>query len=199
VLALFLSLQLQKSMSLYKRQKEHFQDEDAEKINPLSDFVPNSDQENVNMVDDEPEKPPPVDYMQGVEDALPNFYIEADSKNGVKNDEEHEQTNVLDAEKSQDSVSASEGIKLEVNPVLDLGPEVKEEMPLAAEGVEGSTDPLPSTEIKDLSEDSGGSRNIEEVKLVDSKCDTLLNSTDMLFSEASETLSRIHHSPESTH
>lgn len=189
---------MQKSMSLYKRQKEHSQDEDAQKLKPVSDFVTNSSQENVNMVDDEPEKVPPVDNIQGVEDSLPDFDIEVDSENVVKNDEGPGQIDIPDTGKSEDSVFASEDIKLEVNPVLDLGPDVKEEMPLAAGGVEGSIDPLPSPEIKDLPEDCGGSTNIEEVKLVDSKCDPLLISTDM-FSEASETISRIHHSPESTH
>lgn len=189
---------MQKSVSLYKKQKEHSRDEDAQKLKPLNDFVPNSNQENVTMVDDEPEKVPPVDYIQGVEDSLPNFDIEVETKDVMQNDEGHGQIDIPDTEKSEDPVSASEDIKLEVNPILDLGPDVKEELPLAAGGVEGSTDPLPSSEIKDLPEDCDGSMIIEEVKLVDSKCDPLLISTDM-FTEASETISRIHHSPESTH
>ncbi|KAL1552747.1 titin [Salvia divinorum] len=200
----------QKSMSLYKRQKEHYQAEDAEKA--LSGFVPNSNQENMNVVDEKTEKLPPADDMQGLEGALPSFDIEDDPKNGMENDGGHAETNIPDgdlSEKMEDPVSASEHINLEVNSVLDPGPEEHDvEMPLAAEDVEGSSAPLPSSEMKDLAAESG--TNNEEVKLVDTtKSDPLLNSD--MFSEASEAmmpesivtgsvnLSRIHHSPESTH
>lgn len=200
-------------MSLYKKQKEHFQAEDAEKLKVLSDFVTNSNQENVNVVDDKTEKLPPVDDIQGLEDALPNFDIEEDPKNDMKIDEGHAETNTpvgTLSEKTEESVPASEHINLEVNSVLDLGPEEHDvEMPLSVEDVEGSSAPPPSSEMKELPAESDG--NDEEVKLVDTttKCDPLLNSD--MFSEASEAmmpesivtgsvnLSRIHHSPESTH
>ena len=197
-------------MSLYKRQKEHYQAEGAEKT--LSGPVPNSNQENMNVVDEKTEKLPPADDMQGVEDALPIFDIENDPKNGMDNDGGHAETNIPGgdiSEKMEDHVSVSEHINLEVNSVLDPGPEEHDVgMPLAAEDVEGSSDPLPSPETKDLAAESGS--NNEEVNLVDTtKSDPLLNSD--MFSEASEAmmpesivtgsvnLSRIHHSPESTH
>ncbi|XP_042034469.1 filaggrin-like isoform X2 [Salvia splendens] len=184
----------QKSMSLYKRQKtEHFQAEHAEKIKALSDFVPDSNQEKVN-VDDKIEELPPSENMQGGEDALPYSEIQEDPKNGTKNDEGHAVSDIpLGAlsEKMEDSVSASEPTNLE--------------MPLAAEDVEGSSAaPLLSSETKDLAAESGS--NNEEVNLVDTstKCDPLLSSD--MFSEASEAMMpksvnvcRIHHSPESTH
>ncbi|KAL1532200.1 filaggrin-like isoform X2 [Salvia divinorum] len=205
----------QKSMSLYKRQKkEHFQAEHAEKIKVLSDFVRDSNQEKVNVVDDKTEELPPSDNMQGVEDALPNSDIQEDPKNGMKNDEGHAETDIpvgTSSEKMEDSVSASEPTNLEVNSALDLGAEEHDvEVPLAAEDVEGSSAaPLPSSETKDLAAESGS--NNEEVNLVDTttKCDPLLSSD--MFSEASEAMmpesimtgsvnvSRIHHSPESTH
>ena len=204
MLAWFLSLQLQKSMSLYKRQKtEHFQAEHTEKIRVLSDFVPDSNQEKVNVVDDKAEELPPSDNMQGVEDALPNSDIQEDPKNGTKNDEGHAETDIpvgALSEKMEDSVSASEPTNLEVNSVLDLGPEEHD----AAEDVEDSSAaPLTSSETKDLAAESGS--NNEEVNMVDTtKCDPLLSSD--MFSEASEAMMpesvnvcRIHHSPESTH
>lgn len=200
----------QKSISLYKRQKEEFQAKNAEKLKVLNELVPDSNQENVNVVDDTTEKLPPADDMQGVEDALPNFDMEVDPKNGIKNDAGHAETSIPDdivTEKSEDAVSASEHINLEENPVLDQGLEEQDvkEMPLSAEGVEGSSSPSPP-DVKDLLENAS---NNEEVRLVETKSDPLLNSD--MFSEASEAmmpesivpgsvnLSRIHHSPESTH
>lgn len=211
MLALFLPSQLQKSISLYKRQKEEFQAKNAEKLKVLNELVPDSNQENVNVVDDTTEKLPPADDMQGVEDALPNFDMEVDPKNGIKNDAGHAETSIPDdivTEKSEDAVSASEHINLEENPVLDQGLEEQDvkEMPLSAEGVEGSSSPSPP-DVKDLLTENAS--NNEEVRLVETKSDPLLNSD--MFSEASEAmmpesivpgsvnLSRIHHSPESTH
>ncbi|KAH6760934.1 hypothetical protein C2S51_017883 [Perilla frutescens var. frutescens] len=203
----------QKSISLYERQKELFQAKDAEKLKVFSEFVTSSNQENVDFVDDKTEKLSPAEDMQGVEDALPNFDIELDPENGMKSEEGHVETNIpsdIITEKPEDPVSASEHINLEVNSVLDMQSEehdVKEETPMSAEGVEGSCAPLPS-ELKDLPAEYAS--NSEEEKLVDTtKCDPLLNSD--MFSEASEAmmpesvvpgsvnLSRIHHSPESTH
>lgn len=205
-------LQLQKSMSLYRRQKEHVWAEDGEKLKVMSECLPNSDQENENVEDDKTEKMCPADDMQGIEGALPNLDIEVDPKNGVQKAESSAETLEqkidipvgITTEKSEDPVSALEHVNTEVNSVLDLGPQEHdvEEMPLSAESVEGSDTLLPS-EVKDMPS------NNEEVKLVDTKCDPLLNSD--MFSEASEAmmpesmvpgsvnLSRIHHSPESTH
>lgn len=51
-------------MSLYERQKEHVEDKGVEKLIAFSHFVPNSNQENANVVNDNIENLPSVDNMQ---------------------------------------------------------------------------------------------------------------------------------------
>ncbi|KAL8536354.1 hypothetical protein ACS0TY_011834 [Phlomoides rotata] len=187
----------QKSMSLYKRQKEHLLAEDGEKLNIQSGFIPKSDKENENVEDDKTELLCPADDMQGVEGALPDIDVGVDPKNDMLEDEEKIVTPVgITTEKAEDPVvSALEHMNEEVNATVDAGP-VEIGVEVMPERVEGDVD--------DVVMECASSN--EEVKsLVDTKCDPLLNSSDM-FSEASEAivsgsvnLSRIHHSPESTH
>ncbi|KAI3468605.1 hypothetical protein Pfo_025268 [Paulownia fortunei] len=205
----------QKSMSLYKRQKENFWAVDGEKLKVLSEFIQNSDQEDENVEDDKTEKLCPTEDLHGVEDALPDFDAEGDPKNSLQKAEGYAETlqQKIDlpvgniTEKSEEQVSALDHVNMEVNSVFDLGQQEHdvEEKPLSAESVEGSDVPLP--QVKDVPVESAS--NNEELKLLDTKCGPLLNSD--VSSEASEAmmpesivpgsvnLSRIHHSPESTH
>lgn len=192
-------------MSLYKRQKEHVLVENGEKLNISSKFVPNTDQQNGNVKDDMTELLcPAADDIQGVEGALQNIDVGVDPEKGMQQIEEKIVTPVdITIEKREDPVPALEHINEEANSTLDLGTglgpaEIEDEV--MAERVEGPDAPYVNDGLLDCAS------NNEEVKLVDTKCDPLLNS-DMMFSEASEAimppgsvnLSRIHHSPESTH
>lgn len=187
-------------MSLYKRQKENLLAEDGQKLNIQSEFIPNSHQENENVEDDKTEVLCPEDDMHSVEEVvLPNIEVEVDPKNGTQEDEEKTVTPVgITTEKSEDPASASEHINEEVSSTLDpLGLIEIDGVEVMPERVEGY--------VKDVDMESA-SKNEEVKSLVDTKCDPPLLNSDM-FSEASEAivppgsvnLSRIHHSPESTH
>ncbi|KAL8063982.1 hypothetical protein ABFX02_01G061600 [Erythranthe guttata] len=173
----------QKSISLYKRQKGQFSAEGGEETEVLGEMVPNSAQEEDDiMEEDQTENLCPTDAMQGIEenDALPDFDIEIKPTNDLQNTEAY-------AEPSEQMI----------DPPLDQ---------ITVKTEEPDSD-------KDKEEKAEGSEttNNEETKLVDSKFGPLLSSDDVVSSEASEAmmpesmvagsvnLSRIHHSPESTH
>ncbi|EYU23343.1 hypothetical protein MIMGU_mgv11b000466mg [Erythranthe guttata] len=172
----------QKSMSLYKRQKGQFSAEGGEETEVLGEMVPDSAQEEDDiMEEDQTEKLCPTDAMQGIEEnnTLPDFDIEMKPTNDLQNTEAY-------AEPSEQMI----------DPPLDS---------ITVKTEEPDSD-------KDNEEKAEGSEttNNEETKLVDSKFGPLLSSDDVS-SEASEAmmpesmvagsvnLSRIHHSPESTH
>ncbi|KAL0331087.1 UNVERIFIED_CONTAM: hypothetical protein Sangu_1654200 [Sesamum angustifolium] len=187
--ALFVSTDdsiFQKSISLYKIEKENLWAEDGEKL-------------------------------KGVEDALPNFETEADHKNslqevgpGVETLKQEVGLPVGDTiETLKEPVSASDPVNMEETFEFDQGlvePDVKEK-PLCVGSVEGSDSSFPY-ELKVAVMESGS--NNDELKFVDTRCSALVNSDDVS-SEACEAmmpesivsgsvnLSRIHHSPESTH
>ncbi|XP_011101049.1 ankyrin repeat domain-containing protein 11-like [Sesamum indicum] len=218
--ALFVSTDdsiFQKSISLYKMQKENFWAEYGEKRKVLSKLVLNTDRGDQNAEDNKTEKRCPTDDMQGVEDALPNFGTEADHKNslqqvglGGESLKQEVGPPVGDTiETSKQPVSASDPVNMEETFEFDqelVEPDVKEK-PLCVASVEGSDSPLPS-EVKVAQMESGS--NNDELKFVDTRCGALVNSDDVS-SEACEAmmpesivsgslnLSRIHHSPESTH
>ncbi|KAK6158387.1 hypothetical protein DH2020_005701 [Rehmannia glutinosa] len=186
----------QKSMSLYKRQKENIWAECGEKPKVLTDFVPNSDREEDNNIEDKTEKLCPTeDCVQGVEDAPPNFDVDAEGyAENLPQKIDPPVGNIT--EKPEEPGSALDHVNMEVNDV--------EDKPLPAESVEGSDPPLPLGHVGDVPMETAS--NNEELKLVDTKYGPLLNSD--VSSEASEAmmpesvipgsvnLSRIHHSPE---
>ncbi|GER41519.1 hypothetical protein STAS_18236 [Striga asiatica] len=167
-----------KSMSLYKRQKENVRAEYGEKPKLSDVFISNSNKEDKVVKADETEKLYPTDGMQGVEDKT----------GAMKHDIDQPAGNVV-----------TENLK-EAAADMDLEKHEKDDEPMPEERVEGSDTPF--EHVKDVPL-KPGIKN-EELELVDVKYDPLLNS-DVL-SEASEAmvpelvnLSRIHHSPESTH
>ncbi|KAL0329950.1 UNVERIFIED_CONTAM: hypothetical protein Sradi_4981700 [Sesamum radiatum] len=217
--ALFVSTDdsiFQKSISLYKIEKENLWAEDGEKLKVLSKLVPNSDLGDQNAEDDKTEKLCRTDDKQGVEDALPNFETEADHKNslqevglGVETLKQEVGLPVGDTiETSKEPVSASDPVNMEETFEFDQGlvePDVKEK-PLYVGSVEGSDSSLPY-ELKVAVMESGS--NNDELKFVDTRCSALVNSDDVS-SEACEAMmpefvlfsskfKSIHHSPESTH
>ncbi|KAK4381588.1 hypothetical protein Sango_2951700, partial [Sesamum angolense] len=206
-----------KSISLYKIEKENLWAEDGEKLKVLSKLVPNSDLGDQNAEDDKTEKLCLTDDKQGVEDALPNFETEADHKNslqevglGVETLKQEVGLPVGNTiETSKEPVSASDPVNMEETFEFDQGlvePDVKEK-PLCVGSVERSDSSLPY-ELKVAVMESGS--NNDELTFVDTRCSALVNSDDVS-SEACEAmmpesivsgsvnLSRIHHSPESTH
>ncbi|KAL3844475.1 hypothetical protein ACJIZ3_001878 [Penstemon smallii] len=196
---------LQKAMSLYKRQKGNFWAEDEEQLKVLSELIPKSDQDDVE--DYKTENLCPVGSMQVVEDALPNLDNEVDPKNSLQKMEVYVETKIDATAKSE----AIDHVNMGVNPVLDQG---LQEIPLPAERVEESDATTLLPDVRDLSAESASNNNQEmmlldsEVKLIDFKCVPLLNSDVSTEVEAvmpesvvsgSVNISRIHHSPESTH
>ncbi|KAL0312455.1 UNVERIFIED_CONTAM: hypothetical protein Sradi_5644800 [Sesamum radiatum] len=193
--ALFVSTDdsiFQKSISLYKMQKENLWAEDGEKLKVFSKLVPNSDQGDQNAEDDKIEKLCPTDDMQGVEDALPNFETEADHKNSLQEVGLCMETLKQEAglpvgytiETSKEPVSASDPVNMEETSEFDQGlvePDVKEK-PLCVGSFEESDSPLPSEVKVELME--SGSNN-DELKFVDTRCGALVNSDDVS-SEACE-------------
>ncbi|KAK4435478.1 hypothetical protein Salat_0711200 [Sesamum alatum] len=205
----------QKSMSLYKVQREKVWAEDGEKLKVLSKQITNSDEGDQNAEDDNTEKLCPAAEMPSVEDALPNFEIEVDHNNSLQEGgtETLKQEVGLPvgntSETSKEPDSASDPVNMEGTLEFEQGlveQDVKEK-PLSVGSVEGSDSPLPS-DVKVALMESGS--NNDELKLVDTRCGALLNSDDVS-SEACEAmmpgsivsgsvnLSGIHHSPESTH
>ncbi|XP_011101051.1 filaggrin-like [Sesamum indicum] len=218
--ALFVSTDdsiFQKSISLYKMQKRNLWAEDGEKLKVLSKQILNSDQGDQNAEDDKTEKLCPTDDMQGVEDALPNFETEADHRHslqevglGVETLKQEVALPVGDTiEALKQPISTSDPVNMEETLEFDRGlvePDVKEK-PLCVGRVEGSDSPLPS-EVKVAIMESGS--NNDELKFVDARCSALVNSDDVSLEaceammpesivSGSVNLSRIHHSPESTH
>ncbi|KAL6533594.1 hypothetical protein OROHE_013427 [Orobanche hederae] len=170
-----------KAMSLYKRQKETFWAEYGEKPKVSSEFIPNPNQEGENVQEEKTEKLCPADSMQVVEDKTETLQDKIDRPAGI-----------ITTESSEETVS-----------VLDLQKHDVEDKSMPEESVEGSdtTSPLEHAEDVPMGESVGKN---EELKSVDTKYGPLLNSD--VSSEASEAmmpesvnLSRIHHSPESTH
>ncbi|KAL3844476.1 hypothetical protein ACJIZ3_001879 [Penstemon smallii] len=195
----------QKAMSLYKRQKGNFRAEDEEQLSVLSELIPKSDQDDVE--DYKTENLCPVGSMQVVEDALPNLDIEVDPQSSLQKMEVYVETKIDTTAKSE----AIDHVNMGVNLVLDQG---LQEKPLPAERIEESDATTLLPDVRDLSAESAANINQEmmlpdsEVKLIDSKCVPLLNSdvsTEVeavmpeSFVSGSVNISRIHHSPESTH
>ncbi|CAA0820413.1 Unknown protein [Striga hermonthica] len=172
-------LVFKKSMSLYKRQKANFWTEYGEKPKSPFELVPNSNQEDKNTKEDKTEKLCPADRMQGM----------------------YDKTEALqhDAGQSAGSTVISEK-PVEPDPDMDFQEEDNDGKPSLHESAERSDAPLRHS--KDVLMETGMKN--EELESVDVKYGPLLNSD--VSSEASEAvmpesvnLSRIHHSPESTH
>lgn len=193
--------QMQKSMSLYQKQRVNFRPHDDNKLNPLDDHIPSADQEDPKVEDVKTEELCSIDDMQAAGNTLPKTdTINVDSNFSLQKDDA--------AVISNKPVSALDAIML--NSTFDLeerDPDV-EEKPSSAGIIEDSDAPLPSNTNHAVM--SLACKN-EEVKLLDdTKCGSLLSS-DMLSEASSEAmmsesvvsgsvnLSRIHHSPENTH
>ncbi|KAL3652779.1 hypothetical protein CASFOL_002460 [Castilleja foliolosa] len=170
----------QKSMSLYKRHKESFSAEYGGKPKVSSNAIPNPNQEDQN-VDVKTENLCPTDsIMQGPED--------------------------IKTETLQENIDPPTGDIITENPeepvsnLVDLQMHDAEFKPLPEENVEGPAAPLGHVDVVP----TGAAIKNEELELVDTKYGPMLNS--VVSPEASEAmmpesvnLSRIHHSPESTH
>lgn len=206
-------------MSLYKRQKGKFGTEDGEKPQVSGEFIPNSAWEDENVEDNKIEKLSPTDGMQCVVGALPDLDIGVDpmatnslQKAGEYAESSQKKIGDLPVADSTEITGEPASAEIKVSSACDLGLQEHdvEMKPLPAESVEGSAAAAAALlpEVKDLHVESANT-NIEEGKLIDTKCGPLINSD--VSSEASETmmpesmvagsvnLSRIHHSPESTH
>uniref|UniRef100_A0A5B6ZD19 Uncharacterized protein n=1 Tax=Davidia involucrata TaxID=16924 RepID=A0A5B6ZD19_DAVIN len=217
----------QKAMSLYKKQREEISAINGEKVPFLEnlEFVPTTDQEKVGSIDDKPgELDPPCDRLEA-EGAVSNSIQEkADLSNTSQKLEVSPATTYQKAgepispnslEKSKEPISTLNKVKMEVDQVLnqETMEHVVEDKSSSLEIVERSDAHLPGkVKIENWVSDSRGdysANNNEEQKLVDIKCGPLLFSD--VSSEACEpvmpesiecgsvNLSRIHHSPESTH
>ncbi|GER57577.1 leucine-rich repeat receptor-like protein kinase family protein [Striga asiatica] len=170
-------LDLQKSMSLYKRQKANFWSEYGEKPKSPIEVISNSNQEDKNIKEDKTEKLCPTDHMQRLDDKTEAL--------------QH------DAGQSAGSTVISENPE-EPDPDMDFQKEDNDCKPSLEESVERSDAPLRHS--KDFP--MGPGMKNEELESVDVKYGPLLNSD--VSPEASEAvmpesvnLSRIHHSPES--
>ncbi|GFQ06313.1 hypothetical protein PHJA_002775300 [Phtheirospermum japonicum] len=173
----------QKSMSLYKRHKENRLAEYCEKPKESSDILLNSNTEDQSIEDANTEKLCPTDsMMQGMED----------NKTETLQEKIDSPTGDIVTENSEEPVSTLVDVQMH---------DVEDDKPLPEENVEGPDAPLEHAE--DVVPMGPASKN-EELGSVDTKYGPLLNSD--VSSEASEAmmpesvnLSRIHHSPESTH
>ncbi|CAI9771798.1 unnamed protein product [Fraxinus pennsylvanica] len=193
----------QKAMSLYKRQKEDFGAMNEELIAKI-ESIPKSNEE-LNAEEDNTEKSP-VGGVQDVGNALSNSNGEVEISNSLQVEEytkdSHLRPYLPDAsvvEKSE-PVSASKHVNMDVDLVLNQVPE------------EHILENLSS--IKSDADLSAGVREVhmefasnnEELNVFGTKCgpvrDSDVSSAAMmpeLIESAPVNLSRIHHSPESTH
>ncbi|KAL3635702.1 hypothetical protein CASFOL_020249 [Castilleja foliolosa] len=180
----------QKSMSIYKRHKENFSAEYGGKPKVSSNVIPNPNQEDQNIEDVKTENLSPTDsIMQDVED----------NKTETLQEKIDPPTGDIIAEKPDEQVSNS--VDLQMHDAEDkLLPEENVEGPAAAAAAAPAPAPLGQVEAVPV----GPTIRNEKLESVDTKYGPLLNSD--VSSEASEAmmpesvnLSRIHHSPESTH
>lgn len=165
-------------MALYKRNRNSFKPEAGEKLKVSS--VPSSDQDDLNPEDPKIEKRSPLDDMQGVEeeDALPNFDKEVELPINLPMPD-------VDVETSRQKLDQ----------IADAG--ITEKLEELDDSKDSDTLPC---EVKEVSEPHG--MDTEEL---DTKSGPFLNNDVSSEIEAvmqesvMSNLSRIHHSPESTH
>uniref|UniRef100_A0A5B6ZB24 Uncharacterized protein n=2 Tax=Davidia involucrata TaxID=16924 RepID=A0A5B6ZB24_DAVIN len=212
----------QKALSIYKKQREEVLAIHGEKVAFPNvenlEFVPTTDQEKVGANDDKPGDLDPSCALLEAEGAVSNSIQEkAVLQNTFQKLEVSPSTTYQKAdgpvspnilEKSEEPISTLDKVKMEVDLVLnqEKQEDIVEEKSVSLENVERSDAHSP-VKVEDVNWASDSSANSnEEQKLVDIKCGPLVFSD--VSSEAvmpgsiesgSVNLSRIHHSPESTH
>ncbi|KAA8520952.1 hypothetical protein F0562_011625 [Nyssa sinensis] len=190
------------------------------------EFVPTIDPEKLGSTNDKPGElvPSSCDQIEAEgavsnsiqeKAELPDSFQKLEASPETMYQKAGEPISPNSVEKSEEPISTLNTVKMEVDPVLnqETMEQIVENKSLSLENLELS-DAHPCVKVEDVNQasDSGGNNsanNNEEQNLVDIKCGTLLFSD--VSSEACEpvmpesiecgsvNLSRIHHSPESTH
>ncbi|KZV31511.1 zinc finger CCCH domain-containing protein 13 [Dorcoceras hygrometricum] len=198
----------QKAISLYESQKGSF-DKVINGVKFPSANLPftKSDHEDLDTEDKKPEKLSRTDDMQDGEDVLLHVNVESTPPNTSSDTERYTESahQNLDLPPANTMVTSEEPVSItEHDDMMNLAPKILlkyqiiEERPLSVESIEGFHASSP-TEVK-----TDG--NIDNAKSGVTCNDTILNSdvcseamTPELVVSESIILSRIHHSPESTH